>query len=94
LSRKIALRLSSNGDEGKELGFTGSDESVAKELKHWIMTRGNHGSDEKGATHAFAAASNETLSAPPPGLARPGSESNKCRYLSTIERSQFWKLGD
>jgi hypothetical protein len=39
-------QLSSDGDEGDELWFSGSDELVAEAFEHRIEARGDHRPDE------------------------------------------------
>src|ERR1700744_4101866 len=90
---KDCHQLASYGNEGEELGFASGDEFIAELLKLRVVACCKHGSNEQGTAHTLAAAANEALTAPLPGLTGPGCEADKSCDLSTIERTELGQFG-
>ena len=82
-------QLAGHGNEREDLRFPGGDEFVAEFFELRVVTCRDHGANKQGTAHAFAAATNEALPTPLPGLVGLWCEANEGGDPSPIERTEF-----
>ena len=98
LSRKIALRMvrsfRATAMRATSLGLPAATSLSRKSFEGWVVTAGDHGSDEQGVADAFSSAADEALAAPLAGLTGPRRNTDQGRNAAAIERTEFRQFGD
>src|SRR5882672_6888951 len=85
--------LSGDGDGGKDLGFSGLDQALAKGAEGRVEAAGDQGGDEEGSPDRAAAAADKASALPGAGLAGPRGEPGEGGDLAAAEGAQLGHLG-